>query len=97
VVDSGPLISLAACGRLGLLGSFSRPIRIADVARAECVRDLEKVGASRLADRFSGLDRSTYTVVDRSCHYGRKPLRVRTLGTPHIRPKESGTLLPHGF
>lgn len=64
VVDSGPLISLAACGRLDLLGSFSRPIRIADVARAECVRDLEKIGASRLADWFSGLDPSAYTVVD---------------------------------
>jgi hypothetical protein len=64
VVDSGPLISLAACGRLDLLGSFSRPIRIADVARAESVRDLGKIGAPRLADWFSGLDPSEYTIVE---------------------------------
>ena len=58
VVDSGPLISLAACGRLDLLGAFSRPIRVADVARAECVRDLEKTGAPRLANWCKNLLKS---------------------------------------
>jgi hypothetical protein len=64
VVDSGPLISLAVCGRLDLLRSFSRPVRIADVARAECVRDLEKLGAAKLADWFVGPDPSVHTVVE---------------------------------
>jgi hypothetical protein len=64
VVDSGPLISLAGCERLDLLGAFSRPIRIADVARAECVRDLAKIGAAKLSNWFAALDPSTYAVVD---------------------------------
>jgi len=57
VVDSGPVISLAVCGRLDLLRSFSRPVRIADVARAECVRDLEKLGAAN--DRPGVVGRNT--------------------------------------
>jgi len=63
VVDSGPLISLAACKRLGLLSSFDRPIQIADVARAECVRDLTKIGAESLSAWFASLNGSFYTMI----------------------------------
>jgi hypothetical protein len=64
VVDSGPLISLAACKQLHLLGAFDCPIRIADVAMAECLRDLTKIGAVTLSEWFSSLNGSFYTVID---------------------------------
>jgi len=52
VSDSGPLISLAACGRLDLLLEFRRPVHIPDVVKAECLRFPEKVGAATLAQWF---------------------------------------------
>lgn len=56
VVDSGPLISLAACGRLDLLDNFSRPVKVPDVIRAECLRHPEKIGANALAAWFASFD-----------------------------------------
>jgi len=45
---------------LELLSSFDRPIQIADVAKAECVRDLTKVCAETLSKWFASLDGSFY-------------------------------------
>jgi hypothetical protein len=56
IADAGPLISLAACGRLSLLRAFQRPVRVADVVKAECLRFPDKVGASTLASWFSSAD-----------------------------------------
>jgi len=53
IADSGPLISLAACGRLDLLGEFRRPVLIPDVMKAECLRFPEKVGAGTLETWFA--------------------------------------------
>lgn len=33
LVDAGPLISLAACGRLDLLDSFDKKVRVVDVVK----------------------------------------------------------------
>lgn len=63
VVDSGPLISLAAARRLDLLSAFDRPVRIVDVAREECLRDLGAVGASDLKNWFAATDGDRYQVV----------------------------------
>ena len=52
VADSGPLISLAACGRLGLLSEFRRPVLVPDVIKAECLRYPGKVGSGELAAWF---------------------------------------------
>lgn len=52
VSDSGPLISLAACGRLDLLQEFRRPILVPDVIRAECLRFPGRIGAATLAEWF---------------------------------------------
>ncbi len=46
--DAGPLISLAACGRLELLREFERPVLVPDVVKAECLRNPEKIGAREL-------------------------------------------------
>ena len=62
VVDSGPLISLAAARRLDLLGTFARPVLVVDVAREECLRDLRAVGAADLAAWFASLDGVSYRV-----------------------------------
>lgn len=53
IVDSGPLISLAAADRLQLLMEFDRPIRVTDIVRAECLRFPEKIGGSVLPDWFA--------------------------------------------
>jgi hypothetical protein len=53
VSDTGPLISLAACNRLALLGEFNRPVAIPDVVKAECLRHPAKVGAETLAAWFA--------------------------------------------
>jgi hypothetical protein len=53
VVDAGPLISLAIAGELELLNVFRRPIRILDVAKAECTRFRDKAGANALAAWFA--------------------------------------------
>lgn len=62
LVDSGPLISLAACKRLDLLDSFSRRVRIVDVVKAECLREMDKIGASSLKAWFQQLDGEKYAV-----------------------------------
>lgn len=56
LVDTGPLITLAACNRLELLDVFSKPIRIVDVVRAECLRHPDRVGAAALASWFENID-----------------------------------------
>lgn len=53
VADAGPLISLAACDRLDLLGAFDRPVRVADVVRAGCLRHPGKIGTATLAQWFA--------------------------------------------
>ena len=55
VVDSGPLISLAACERLELLDSFDRKVRITDVVRGECLRFPDKPGGAVLRRWFADL------------------------------------------
>jgi hypothetical protein len=62
LVDSGPLISLAVCNRLELLDSFSRQVRIVDVVKAECLREMNKVGAAALEPWFQQLDGKKYAV-----------------------------------
>lgn len=62
LADSGPLISLAAAGRLDLLDSFDRPVRIVDVVKAECLRYPDKIGGSVLKEWFDNLDGSRYAI-----------------------------------
>ena len=52
VSDTGPLISLAACGRLDLFTEFRRPVRVPDVVRAECLRHPGKIGTATLEAWF---------------------------------------------
>ncbi len=52
VSDTGPLISLAACGRLDLLTEFRLPVRIPDVIKAECLRHPGKIGTATLETWF---------------------------------------------
>lgn len=52
IADTGPLVSLAACGRLDLLGEFLQPVRIADIVQAECLRFPDKPGAGTLGYWF---------------------------------------------
>jgi hypothetical protein len=49
LVDSGQLITFAACGRLDLLDVFERPIRIVDVVRAECLRYPGRLGHAAIS------------------------------------------------
>lgn len=60
LADSGPLISLAACGQLRLLDEFRRPVGIPDVIKAESTRFPEKIGAATLDEWF----RSEHCPVD---------------------------------
>jgi hypothetical protein len=62
VVDSGPLISLAAANRLDLLNAFQRPVRVVDVAREECLRDLRAIGQPELYAWFASFDGIIYRV-----------------------------------
>ncbi|MDH6268568.1 hypothetical protein M2360_003974 [Rhizobium sp. SG_E_25_P2] len=64
IVDSGPLISLAAVDRLDLLDSFSRPVTVSDVVAAECLRYPEKLGANRLTEWFRAFDGKRFRVMD---------------------------------
>ncbi|AZO23612.1 hypothetical protein EJ070_25015 [Mesorhizobium sp. M1E.F.Ca.ET.045.02.1.1] len=64
IVDSGPLISLAACHRLDLLGEFKRRVRVTDVVRAECLRYPDKIGAAELASWFQQVDGQKHKVID---------------------------------
>lgn len=64
VAASGPLISLAACRRLDLLTVFGgEPVQIADVAKAECTRYLDKIGAADLAAWFDATEGTVHDVV----------------------------------
>jgi hypothetical protein len=63
LVDTGPLITLAACNRLELLGAFARPIRIVDVVRAECLRHADRIGTKELAYWFQQIDGKTVDVI----------------------------------
>ena len=56
IVDTGPLISLAACDHLELLSEFQKPIQVPDVIKAECLRNPEKIGAATLSDWFTSPD-----------------------------------------
>ncbi len=53
VADTGPLITLAACGRLDLLLEFRLPVNIPDVIKAECLRYPDKIGAATLEAWFA--------------------------------------------
>lgn len=64
IVDTGPLISLAACDRLDLLDQFSLRVRVTDVVKAECLRYPNKVGGNVLGSWFSLFDGKTYDVVN---------------------------------
>ena len=56
IVDTGPLISLAACDHLELLMEFRQPVRVPDVIKAECLRNPEKIDAATLVDWFGSPD-----------------------------------------
>jgi hypothetical protein len=71
VVDSGPLISLALAGRLDLLKTFRRPIRILDVAKAECTRFRDKPGANELAAWFVDEEARSYSTIETPGHLAR--------------------------
>lgn len=64
IVDSGPLISLAASAHLDLLDCFQRRVRITDVVRAECLRYPDKIGATELASWFQSFNGDKYRIVD---------------------------------
>jgi hypothetical protein len=63
VIDSGPLIGLAAIDRLDLLDCFSRPLYVTDVVQAECLRFPDKLGAGRLGQWFATFDGERYSIV----------------------------------
>ena len=71
VVDSGPLISLALAGRLDLLKVFRQPIRVLDVAKAECVRFRDKPGANELAAWFVDEEARSYATIETPGHLKR--------------------------
>ncbi|BDA85462.1 hypothetical protein Sa4125_30040 [Aureimonas sp. SA4125] len=56
IVDTGPLISLAACDRLDLLDQFSLRVRVTDVVKSECLRYPNKVGGNVLGSWFGQFD-----------------------------------------
>lgn len=62
LVDSGPLISLAACGKLSLLNSFNRKVRIVDVVKGECLRYPDKIGFKELQQWFQELDGDRFAI-----------------------------------
>ena len=64
IIDTGPLISLAACGRLDLLDRFSRRVRVTDVVKAECLRFPDKIGANVPGSWFEQFDGKTYRIID---------------------------------
>ena len=64
IVDTGPLISLAACNHLDLLDQFSRRVRVTDVIKAECLRHSEKLGGNALAAWFGKFDGKRYSTVE---------------------------------
>ena len=72
ISDTGPLISLAACGQLDLLGEFQRPVRVPDVVKAECLRYPEKIGAATLAEWFSSANCPVGLLTPHSCRLGRR-------------------------
>ncbi len=53
ISDTGPLLTLAACDRLELLREFSRPVKVADVIKAECLRFPDKIGSATLEHWFA--------------------------------------------
>ena len=62
IADTGPLVSLAACGRLDLLGVFRRPVKVPDVVRAECLRYPDKIGAATLEEWFASANVPVETI-----------------------------------
>jgi hypothetical protein len=71
VVDSGPLITLSIAGELRLLQKFRRPIRILDVAKAECTRFRDKPGANELAAWFVEQEGRDYSTIKTPGHLAR--------------------------
>jgi hypothetical protein len=71
VVDSGPLITLSIAGELRLLQKFRRPIRILDVAKAECTRFRDKPGANELAAWFVEEEGRNYSSIKTPGHLAR--------------------------
>ena len=71
VVDAGPLISLAVAGEMTLLKVFRRPIRILDVAKAECTRFRDKSGANELAAWFADEEGRDYSTIETPGHLDR--------------------------